>query len=142
MNGVTTDLDLASSRCPRCCADDVADLLLTFRGAGDEPVGVLAARLAVVAGAAGPVRVMPDESASDWTRVKEDVVIGYDAAWRDTTRSASGSRLAVVRPDGGAVTNMMADVSGFSLGNQEREVGIWQFTLAWTFGGRWRQEPR
>jgi hypothetical protein len=120
----------------------VADLLLTFRGAGDEPVGVLAARLAVVAGAAGPVRVMPDESASDWTRVKEDVVIGYDAAWRDTTRSASGSRLAVVRPDGGAVTNMMADVSGFSLGNQEREVGIWQFTLAWTFGGRWRQEPR
>jgi len=135
-DGVTTDWIWRPADVPDAARDDVVDLLLTFCGAGDEPVGVLAARLAVVAGAAGPVRVMPDESASDWTRVKEDVVIGYDAAWRDTTRSASGSRLAVVRPDGGAVTNMMADVSGFSLWKVKSEKwGFGTFTLALDFPG-------
>lgn len=121
---------------PDAARDDVVDLLLTFRGAGDEPVGALAARLAVVAGAFRPVLVMPDASAPDWARVREDVVIGYDAAWQDTARSASGSRLVVVRPDGNPVTNMTADVSGFSLWRVKSEKwGFGAFTLTLDFPG-------
>ena len=135
-DGVTTDWTWRPTDAPDVARDDVVDLLLTFRGAGDEPVGALAARLAVVAGAFRPVLVMPDASAPDWTRVKEDVVIGYDAAWQDTARSASGSRLVVVRPDGNPVTNMTADVSGFSLWRVKSEKwGFGAFTLALDFPG-------
>jgi hypothetical protein len=116
--------------------EDVYDLTLTFCGVGDESVGVLTSRLAVVTGAFGETAVNAVGGDSAWTRVKENAVIPYDAAWTNTLAFASGGRLVITREDGATQTNALPSAFGYYGWNlKEGGWGYGSFDLALTFPG-------
>ncbi len=94
-------------------AEDVYRLTLTFYK-NTAPVGVLTAQLAVVKGAFGAASVKPVSDAPVWSRVRENVVIPYDAAWDPVSAAdALSAQLVIARKEGLARTNAFADAAGF-----------------------------
>ena len=95
-------------------AEDVYDLTVTFYAAGGATVGALTSRLAVVTGAFGGTAVDPRPASASWSKVKENVVIPYDASWSAAATNAASARLVIAKPDGLAQTNAFADVAGYA----------------------------
>jgi hypothetical protein len=117
-------------------SEDVYDLTLTFYGSGDTVVGALTSRLAVVKGAFGKTAVDPDPDSKTWAKVKEHVVIPYDAGWAESTAAAPGSRLVIAKVGGAVQTNALADTGGyFGWKLKKSDWGYGAFNLALTFPG-------
>lgn len=117
-------------------AEDVYDLTLTFHGGSDGTVGALTSRLAVVAGAFGETPVNADTGSPAWTRIKENVVIPYDAGWTNTMVSAVGSQLVIAKEGGAAQTNLLTETAGYI--GWKLKGGDWgygTFGLSLTFPG-------
>jgi len=121
MNGTfTTNLSTDVSNCVWRAfgagappAEDVYRLTLTFYK-NTETVGALTAQLAVVKGAFGAASVNPVSNTRAWSRVKENVVIPYDAAWDPVSATnALSAQLVIAREDGLARTNAFTDAAGF-----------------------------
>ena len=116
-------------------AEDVYDLTLTFYAGDDAAVGALTARLAVVKGAFGGTAVNAVADSDAWAKVKENVVIPYDAMWTMSTNTVS-SQIVIAKTDGPVQTNVFDDVSGY-MGWTVRHSG-WgygTFDLLLTFEG-------
>lgn len=118
-------------------AEDVYALTLTFYGSGAAVVGALTSRLAVVPGAFGQTPVDPSLTEMPaWHKIKENVVIPYDAGWDKATASATNSRLVIAKADGMAQTNALSDASGyFGWKIRPSDWGYGTFGLALTFPG-------
>jgi len=118
-------------------AEDVYALTLTFFHSGGAVVGAATSRLAVVTGAFGqtPVDPSPTETAA-WGKVKENVVIPYDAGWAEATSVATNALLVIAKSGGAAQTNALADSSGYYGWRLKRgDWGYGTFNLALTFPG-------
>ena len=116
--------------------EDICDVTLTLYNGADAVVGVLTSRLAVVAGAFRSATLNAVGDSSDWSRVRKNVVLPYDAAWSDAGTNAVSSRLAITKRDGAVQTNAVADVAGY-VGWKLRNGG-WgygTFDLSLTFVG-------
>jgi len=116
--------------------EDVYDLHLTFYNGSDAVVGTLTSRLAVMTAAFGKSAVIPSTAASGWTKVRNDVVIPYDATWAAATANAASSRLVIAKVGGSTQTNAMPDAAGYygwKLKNSGWGYGT--FNLALTFPG-------
>ena len=108
-------------------AEDVYRLTLTFYK-NTETVGALTAQLAVVKGAFGAASVNAVSNNPAWSRVRENVVIPYDAAWNPVpATNALSAQLVIAREDGSARTNAFPDAAGF-YGWQLRSGG-WGYGL-------------
>ncbi len=94
-------------------AEDVYDLTLAFYGTGGEAIGGLTSRLAIVAGAFGAATVRAVTNAPEWSRVRENVVIPYDAGWAAATDGAPTGSLMIARAGGMAQTNALLSSSGY-----------------------------
>ena len=117
--------------------EDVYTLTLTFYNGGGAVVGAMTSRLAVVTGAFGQTPVDPVVDSKTWAKVKENVVILYDAGWAESTAAAANSRLVIAKTGGAAQTNALTDASGYygwKIKRSDWEYGA--FNLALTFPGR------
>ncbi|MDX9867533.1 MAG: hypothetical protein RBT78_06370 [Kiritimatiellia bacterium] len=117
-------------------AEDVYDLTLTFFGSGNDIVGAMTSRLAVVFGAFGGTAVDPVEASTTWSKVRENAVIPYDAAWTNATAGAGSSMLTIAKPDGNVQTCLFADTAGYQ--GWKLRGGGWgygTFNLLLTFPG-------
>lgn len=114
--------------------EDVYALRLTFFGEGDAVVGALTSQLAVVKGAFGEASINARTSGDQWTRVRENVVIPYDAGWTAATVDAMTGELVIAKEDGLAQTNVVGDASGyFGWKLRSGDWGYGSFDLALTF---------
>jgi len=117
-------------------AEDAYTLTLTFYTNGNAVVGALTSRLVVVTGAFGETPVNPDLSDPKWARVKENVVIPYDAGWTEATADAAASRLVIAKVGGTTLTNELADTAGYYGWKIRNSAwGYGTFDLALTFPG-------
>ncbi len=91
--------------------EDVYRLTLTFYTNGTQAAEVMTARLAVVKGAFGGTSVDAVANSAAWAKVKENVVVPYDAAWTLSTNAVS-SQIVVAKTSGPVQTNVFDDVSG------------------------------
>ncbi len=113
--------------------EDVYDLTLTFYNDSDVKLGVSTAHLAVVTGAFGETPVYPSPSDPKWVKVRDNVVIPYDAAWTNATMAATSSRLVIAKNGGLTQTNLLADASGYygwKLMHSDWGYGTFDLTLA------------
>ena len=117
-------------------AEDVYDLRLTFYDAGETVLGALTSRLAVVKGAFGKGTVDPDPAGAAWAKVRDNVVIPYNAGWAEATAGAADSRLVIAKVGGAVQTNALGDASGYYGWKVKRsDWGYGTFNLALTFPG-------
>ncbi|MDD4019475.1 MAG: hypothetical protein PHV28_16215 [Kiritimatiellae bacterium] len=117
-------------------AEDVYDLTLTFSTDGNVTVGALTSRLAVVNGAFGATAVNAVSNSPAWTKVKENVLIPYDAAYSGTATNALCAQLVIGRRGGAVLTNAFADVAGYYGWKIRRSSwGYGTFDLALSFSG-------
>ncbi|MDD4018062.1 MAG: hypothetical protein PHV28_08955 [Kiritimatiellae bacterium] len=117
-------------------AEDVYDLTLTFYTDGNMTVGALTSRLAVVTGAFGATAVNAVSNSPAWTKVKENVLIPYDASFSGTATNALSTQLVIGRRGGAVQTNAFADVAGYYGWKIRRgSWGYGTFDLALTFPG-------
>lgn len=115
-------------------AEDVYALTITFHNDGGSVVGALTSRLSVVSGAFGQALVDPDPSSAAWSKVKENVVIPYDAGWTEATAAATNSRVVIAKVGGATQTNALTDASGyFGWKIKHSDWGYGTFNLALTF---------
>ncbi len=115
-------------------AEDVYDLELTFYNGSDVVVGALTSRLAVVTAAFGQTVVIPSTSAQEWTKVRDNVSIPYDAGWAASTAGAVNSRIVIAKTDGTSQTNALSNAAGYF--GWKLKHGGWghgTFDLALTF---------
>ncbi len=117
-------------------AEDTYSLTLTFCGSGETVVGALTSRLSVVTGAFGETPVDPDPSGPKWAKVKENVLLPYDAGWTAATAGAATGQLMIAQAGGAAQTNALADAVGhFGWKLKHSDWGYGTFNLALTFPG-------
>lgn len=117
-------------------SEDVYDLTLTFSTDGNEVVGALTSRIAVVTGAFGSAAVNAVSNSPTWTKVKENVVIPYDASFSEAATNALYTQLVIAKEGGAAQTNAFADVAGYYGWKIRRSSwGYGTFDLALTFPG-------
>jgi len=117
-------------------AEDVYDLTLTFSTDGNVAVGALTSRLAVVNGAFGATAVNAVSNSPAWTKVKENVLIPYDASFSGTATNALSTQLVIAKRGGAVQTNAFADVAGYYGWKIRRSSwGYGTFDLALTFPG-------
>jgi len=94
--------------------EDVYELRMTFRTDGSEVCAVQTARLAVVHGAFGPVRIDANTSDKAWVALKQDVVVPYAPGDVGAADSAADSAQLVISKLGGSVqTNRLDDAVGY-----------------------------
>jgi len=117
-------------------AEDVYDLTLTVYE-NDTLAEALTARVAVVIGAFGAVKVDADAVGSKtWSRIKENAVLPYDAAFADATTNAASSQLVIVKQDGAVQTNLFSDASGYAAWKLRKSGwGYGVFDLSLSFEG-------
>ena len=94
-------------------AEDVYDLTLTFYTDTDVLAGALTARLAVVTGAFGAAEVNAVSNSPAWTKVKDNAVIPYDAAFSAAATNAVSAQLVIAKQGGATQTNAFPDVAGY-----------------------------
>ena len=117
-------------------SEEVYDLTLTFRDQLAEPVEVLTAKVAVLAGAFDAAKVDPGESERLWSRVLNNVVIPYDAAWIPETRGAVSAQIEIAKEGGASQTYSFSDTAGyFGWKLQASGWGFGAFDLALDFPG-------
>ncbi|MDD3545797.1 MAG: hypothetical protein PHG96_10650 [Kiritimatiellae bacterium] len=117
-------------------AEDVYDLTLTLSADGGETVGALTSRLAVVNGAFGATTVNAVSNSPAWAKVKENVLIPYDASFSDTATNALSTQLVIAKRGGAVQTNDFADLAGYYGWKIRRsDWGYGTFDLALTFSG-------
>jgi len=117
-------------------AEDVYDLTLTFSTDANAVVGALTSRLAVVTGAFGAAAINAVSNSPAWTKVKENVVIPYDASFSGTATNALSTQLVIAKDHGAVQTNMFSDVAGFYGWKIRRSNwGYGTFDLTLTFPG-------
>lgn len=117
-------------------AEDVYDLTLTFSTDGNVTVGALTSRLAVVTGAFGAAAVNAVSNSPAWTKVKENVLIPYDASFSGTATNALSTQLVIAKRGGVVQTNAFADVAGYYGWKIRRSSwGYGTFDLALSFSG-------
>ncbi len=118
-------------------AEDVYDLTLTFSTEAGAVVGALTSRLAVVTGAFGAAAVNAVSNSPAWTKVKENVVIPYDASFSGTsTNAALSAQLVIAKRHGAVQTNAFPDVAGYYGWKIRRSNwGYGTFDLTLTFPG-------
>jgi len=117
-------------------AEDVYDLELTFYSGSGVAVGALTSRLVVVVSAFGETAVDPGPSTREWTMVRNNVVIPYDATWTAATADATQSRFVIAKVGGALQTNALADASGYCGWKLKRsDWGYGTFNLTLTFPG-------
>lgn len=95
-------------------AEDVYDLTLTFYSGGSAVVGALTSRLAVVTGAFGQTTVNPVAGSSAWAKVRNNVVIPYDATWQIAATNATTAQFVIAKVSGAAQTNAFENVAGYT----------------------------
>ena len=109
-------------------------------------VGVLTSRLAVVHGAFGTTAVNAVPNSPAWTKLKENVVIPYNAAFSETAEDAFAAQLVIAKQGGAVQTNVFADVAGYYGWKIRRSSwGYGTFDLVLTFPGMtglWTAELR
>lgn len=116
--------------------EDAYTLTLRFYNSSDALVGAMTSQLAVVAGAFEKAVVDPGPAEKNWTTVRDNAVIPYDAGWAAATADATSSRLVIRKVGGVSQTNALADAAGYygwKLKNGEWGCGT--FNLALTFPG-------
>ena len=114
-------------------AEDTYSLTLTFKNSGSAVVGALTSRLSVVTGAFGETPVDPDPSGPKWAKVKENVLIPYDAGWTEATADAAVGQLVIAKVGGAVQTNALADAAGYygwKLKHGDWGYGTFNLTLA------------
>ena len=117
-------------------AEDVCDLTLTFYASDNAVVGALTSKLAVVKGAFGAAAVNAVSSSPAWTKVRENVVIPYDAAWSALPTNAVTTEFVIAKEGGAVQTNTFADVAGyFGWRICHSAWGYGVFDLSLTFSG-------
>jgi len=94
-------------------AEDVYDVTLTFYKDGGTVVETMTSRLAVVVGAFGGTVVNAVSNSLAWQRVKENVVIPYDASWFEEATNAVSTKFVIAKVTGPVQTNTFDGVSGF-----------------------------
>jgi len=116
-------------------AEDVYTLTLTFSN-NTAVVGALTSRLAVVTGAFGQTPVNSVADSRDWSRVKTNVVIPYDASWLEATTNAASAQFVIAKDGGPVETNTYANVAGYTGWKIVRSGwGYGTFDLALSFPG-------
>jgi len=123
---------------PPTAAEDVYDITLTFRDAGNAVVGALTSRLAAVTGTYTPAAVdaVPDSAA--WSRAKGNPVIPYDAAWAEATAGSGSGILAIAKVNGAAKNHGLPDASGYfgwKLTGSDWGYGAFALTLSFPPAG-------
>ena len=116
--------------------EDVYTLALRFYTAGNALAGEQSARLAVVAGAFGCAAVDPGPSDKNWTKVRGDAVIPYDATWAGAAEA--GGSLAIEKIGGASQTDYFGDASGYygwKFAHSAWGYGAFHLTLAFPGGG-------
>ena len=117
-------------------AEDVYDLTLTLSADGGETVGALTSRLAVVNGAFGATTVNAVSNSPAWKKIRENVLVPYDAAYSDTATNALSTQLVIAKRGGAVQTNDFADLAGYYGWKIRRsDWGYGTFDLALTFSG-------
>jgi len=116
-------------------AEDVYDLTLTFYKNVNVTVGALTSRLVLVRGAFGATAVNPAANGVAWSRVKENVVIPYNADWNPTSATnAATARLVIAKTGGLPQTNALTDIAGYyGWKIRNRGWGYGTFDLLLTF---------
>ncbi|MDA3923661.1 MAG: hypothetical protein PF904_03065 [Kiritimatiellae bacterium] len=106
-------------------SEDLYNLSLAFFSYDDDLNETLHSELAVVKGAFGSATVDFGPSDRRWGKVRDNVVIPYDAAWYATTACASNSLLTISKRGGLLESNPLADASGW-LGWKVKN-GVWGY---------------
>jgi len=115
-------------------AEDTYALALTFYGNGETVVGALTSRLSVVTGAFGETPVDPGPSSTKWSKVRENVLLPYDAGWMEATAGAVAGQLVIAKVGGAVQTNALADAGAyFGWKLRHSDWGYGTFALALTF---------
>lgn len=94
-------------------AEDVYDLTLTFYTDSDVIAGALTSRLAVVTGAFGAAEVNAVSNSPAWTKVKDNAVIPYDAAFSAAATNAVSAQLVIAKQGGATQTETSPDIAGY-----------------------------
>jgi hypothetical protein len=116
--------------------EDVYTLTLSFFSASDAVVGVMTSRLAVVTGAFGETLVDPVSESKTWARVKNNVIVPYNAMWAADGTNAVSSQVVIAKIGGAVQTNAFPDVSGYMGWKiQNSGWGYGAFDLSLTFTG-------
>lgn len=116
--------------------EDVYDLTLTFSTDADVTVGALTSRLVVISGAFGSTAVNTLSNSPAWSRVKENVVIPYDASFSETATNVVSAQLVIAKEGGMVQTNTFADVAGYyGWKIRHSDWGYGTFDLALSFPG-------
>jgi len=131
--------------------EDVHNLTLTFYNGTGILEGALNAHLTVINGAFGQTVVDPGPSDWQWTTVKKNAVIPYDATWSNSTVNAMSSQLVIAETGVATQTNTLMDAAGYfgwKLNNSIWEYGTidlsltfpeaegeWNATLTYVMGG-------
>ncbi len=117
-------------------SEDVYTLTLTFYTNASVVTESLTSHLAVVTGAFGVSTVNAVSNSPAWSRVKDNVVIPYDAAFSEAATNAATAGLVIAKIGGRVQTNALADTVG-CVGWKIRNSG-WgygAFDLSLTFPG-------
>lgn len=116
--------------------EDIYDLILTFYDDSSMVLDIQSSRLAAVAGAFGGISVDTGPSDSKWSKVRGNVVLPYDAAWKETTTYATSAQLVIDKQDGSVQSNMLSEASGyFGWKLKNSEWGYGAFDLSLNFPG-------
>ena len=116
--------------------EDAYTLTLRFYNGSDALIGAMTSQLAVVAGAFEKAVVDPGPAESNWTRVRDNVVIPYDSTWAAATADAASSRLVIRKVGGLSQTNALAEAAGYyGWKLKHGDWGYGAFALALNFPG-------
>lgn len=116
--------------------EDVYDLTLAFYTSGNDVVGAMTSRLAVVSGAFGQALVDPVEASQSWGKIKNNAVIPYEPAYADEATNAATAQLVIAKSGGTIQTNACTDAAGyFGWKIRNSAWGYGTFDLELTFPG-------
>jgi hypothetical protein len=117
-------------------SEDLYALTLVFRDNNQAVVGVQTARLAVVTGAFGGTTVNAVAASRDWTNVKANKVLPYDALWTVSGTNATAAQAVIAKAGGESRTNAFSNTAGyFGWKIRNGGWGYGTFDLALTFAG-------
>lgn len=113
--------------------EDVYDLSLTFYDDGNETVGMLTSRLAVVSGAFQAATVDAYTDGDVWSKVKQNVVIPFRAFFAEAATNAVTARLVIAKRGGATQTNGFPTAAGYygwKIRNGGWGYGTFDFSLS------------
>ena len=114
--------------------EDTYALTLTFYASNETVVEQRTSQLTVAKGAFGETPVDPGPSSPKWSKVRENVLLPYDAGWMEATAGAVAGQLVIAKVGGAVQTNALADAGGyFGWKLRHSDWGYGTFALALTF---------